>query len=144
MTLVSQGVLKEVWFGFDEKRFLLRVDTEGPARERLAEVDQLRAGFVEPSEAKILVDAPVSAQANCDASKGEGKGGEWANAGGGDRLDPCSVALPFDQIGREPGETVRFFVELFQGENSIDRAPREGLFELFVPSEDFERIMWQV
>ena len=31
-----------------------------------------------------------------------------------------------------------------KGETSLDRAPREGIFELVVPSPDFERIMWQV
>ena len=35
-------------------------------------------------------------------------------------------------------------VELIEGESSVDRAPREGIFELTVPTPDFERIMWQV
>ncbi len=33
-----------------------------------------------------------------------------------------------------PGDPIRFYVELFQGDSSLDRAPREGVFELTTPS----------
>jgi hypothetical protein len=42
------------------------------------------------------------------------------------------------------GDPIRFYVELLRADTSLDRAPREGIFELLVPSPDFERIMWQV
>ncbi|MBV8130519.1 MAG: hypothetical protein JO114_22955, partial [Planctomycetaceae bacterium] len=54
------------------------------------------------------------------------------------------LAVPFARLDRQPGESIRFYVELLKGETSLDRAPREGIFELSVPSADFERIMWQV
>ena len=64
MTLVARGVLRAVWFGFDAERLLIRVDTEGgPARERLAEADRLRIGFVDPAETEILVMEPAAAPA---------------------------------------------------------------------------------
>ena len=60
MTLVTKGLLQCVWFGFDAERFLVRVDTEGgPAAERLAEVDRLRIGFVDPAEREIVVVQPA-------------------------------------------------------------------------------------
>ena len=54
------------------------------------------------------------------------------------------LAVPFGRLGLKPGDPIRFYVELLGGEPSLDRAPREGIFELTVPSPDFERIMWQV
>ena len=54
------------------------------------------------------------------------------------------LAVPFARLDRKPGDPIRFYVELLKGEPSLDRAPREGIFELTVPSPDFERIMWQV
>jgi hypothetical protein len=54
------------------------------------------------------------------------------------------LAVPFARLGVEPGDPIRFYVELHKGDFSIDRAPREGIFELKTPSPDFERIMWQV
>ena len=60
MTLVAKGLLQCVWFGFDAERLLVRVDTEGgPARERLAEADRLRIGFVDPAEREIVVMEPA-------------------------------------------------------------------------------------
>ena len=54
------------------------------------------------------------------------------------------LAVPFSRLDRKPGDPIRFYVELLKGESSLDRAPREGIFELTVPCPDFERIMWQV
>ena len=54
------------------------------------------------------------------------------------------LAVPFAQLDLNPGNPVRFYVELYRGDSSLDRAPREGIFELTIPSPDFERIMWQV
>ena len=59
MALVTLGVLQAVWFGFDAERLLIRVDTEGgAARDRLAEVDRLRIGFVDPADREIVVESP--------------------------------------------------------------------------------------
>jgi hypothetical protein len=76
-----------------------------------------------------------------------GGGGQPAGNGRGVEVAVGRIfelAVPFRQLGAEPGEPVRFYVELLKGENSLDRAPREGIFELTVPTPDFERIMWQV
>jgi hypothetical protein len=54
------------------------------------------------------------------------------------------LAVPFGRLGLKAGDAVRFYVELLSDEASLDRAPREGILELVVPSPDFERIMWQV
>ena len=54
------------------------------------------------------------------------------------------LAVPFARIDRAAGDPIRFYVELFQGDSSLDRAPREGVLELTTPSHDFERILWQV
>jgi hypothetical protein len=54
------------------------------------------------------------------------------------------LAVPFARLDLNPGDPIRFYIELYQGDASLDRAPREGIFELAVPSPDFERIMWQV
>ena len=54
------------------------------------------------------------------------------------------LAVPFARLDLSPGDPIRFYVELFQGDSSLDRAPREGILELSIPSPDFEQIMWQV
>ena len=144
MTLVARGVLRTIWFGFDAERLLIRVDTEGgPARERLAEADRLRIGFVDPAESEILVMDPAAPRPVAYLNR---PGHPMVN---GPTVQVATatileLAVPFARLDRNPGEPVRFYVELLKGDSSLDRAPREGILELAVPSRDFEQIMWQV
>jgi hypothetical protein len=56
----------------------------------------------------------------------------------------AELAVPFDRLGVQVDQEVQFFVELLQGGQGRDRAPREGVITLARPSADFERIMWDV
>jgi hypothetical protein len=144
MTLVAKGFFECVWFGFDAQRLLIRVDTEGgPARERLGKADRLRIGFVDPVECEIVVMEPGRPRPitylNCAGR--QLANGTTVQVATGAILE---LALPFARLELNPGDPIRFYVELHQGDSSLDRAPREGVFDLTVPSPDFERIMWQV
>jgi alpha-amylase/alpha-mannosidase (GH57 family) len=144
MTLVTKGLLHCVWFGFDAEQLLLRLDTEGgPAVDRLGDVDRLRVGFVDPAEREIVVVRPSSRQpvAYLNHAGQPIANGTTVSVATGQILE---LAAPFCRLDRKIGEPLRFYVELLKGETSLDRAPREGIFELTVPSPDFERILWQV
>jgi hypothetical protein len=54
------------------------------------------------------------------------------------------IAIPFEKLGVAVGEPIQFYVELIEGGQSRDRAPREGVIALTRPSADFERVMWDV
>jgi alpha-amylase/alpha-mannosidase (GH57 family) len=144
MTLVARGPLQSIWFGFDAERLLVRVDTDGgPARERLAECDRLRLGFVDPADYEVVVMGPSAHHPVAYLNHG---GRPLAN---GTTVQVATdtileLSVPFSRLDLEAGDPLRFYVELVQGDASLDRAPREGIFELVVPSRDFERIMWQV
>ena len=56
----------------------------------------------------------------------------------------AEVAIPFERLGVKEGEPIQFFVELLQGGQSRDRAPREGTIALTCPPPNFEQIMWDV
>ena len=144
MTLVAKGLMQVVWFGFDAERLLVRIDTEGgPAADRLAEVDRLRIGFVDPAEREVVVVQPSRERplGYLNRSGRPAENGTTVTAAAGAILE---MAVPFERLELKPGDPIRFYVELLRGESSVDRAPREGVFELTTPSPDFERIMWQV
>ncbi len=144
MTLVSKGLLRTVWFGFDADRLLIRLDTEGgSARHRLAEVDRLRIGFVDPVETEVVVIGPATPRPTAYLNRPGSPpiNGETVEIATGPVLE---MAIPFGPLSRTPGEPIRFYVELFSEESSLDRAPREGVLELTTPSHDFEKIHWQV
>jgi alpha-amylase/alpha-mannosidase (GH57 family) len=144
MTQVAQGVLHSAWFGFDAQRLLVRVDTAGgPARERLADADRLRVGFVDPAAWEVVVLEPAAA---CPVAFLRNGGRTVAN---GTTIAAATgaiveLAIPFARLDVKPGDAIRFYVEVLNGDTSLDRAPREGIFELVAPSPDFERILWQV
>jgi alpha-amylase/alpha-mannosidase (GH57 family) len=54
------------------------------------------------------------------------------------------LAIPFERLGVEVDQPIHFFIELLEGSQSRDRAPREGTINLTCPSPDFEQIMWDV
>jgi alpha-amylase/alpha-mannosidase (GH57 family) len=144
MALVAKGALQAVWFGFSADRLLIRVDAEGgAARDRLVEASRLRVGFVDPPEWEVVVPDPSQPRPlGCINHMGEPSGnGSTVEVATGKILE---MAVPFGRLGLKAGDPVRFYVELLSDDASLDRAPREGIFELVVPTPDFERIMWQV
>ncbi|HMB07802.1 MAG TPA: glycoside hydrolase family 57 protein [Isosphaeraceae bacterium] len=144
MALVTRGLLQGVWFGFSPERLLIRVDTEGgPAFERLREASQLRIGFIDPADWEIVVESPSVYRpiAHINHAGRPSSNGTTVEVATGHILE---LGVPFGRLGLKAGDPTRFYVELLGGDASLDRAPREGIFELTVPSPDFERIMWQV
>lgn len=144
MAMVSRGPIKEVHFGFNLEELLVRVDFEKPARQALAELDLLRIGFVEPSGTELRIVNPGRPEQTLSFQAG-GKLSD-ADAGGIrvalDRI--VEIAIPFTLLGVTVHAAFEFFVEVWQGQQSRDRAPREGTIRLVRPSADFEQIMWDV
>ena len=141
MTLVTQGLLRELHFGFDAERLFLRIDTPGEAAADLAALDALRVRFSEPGgrevrvtglsagdpKGKLYVDDKPVAKATVEAAAGP--------------IFELSVRL--SDLGVRPHDPVHFAVEAAVKKTSLDRAPREGCIELRCPDADFERVMWQ-
>lgn len=141
MTLVTEGVVKEVYFGFDTDRLMIRIDTKGRAKEDLTQVEELRIGFVEPMGFALRIMKPGTAACQ-------------VRLYGGDELTPnAKIQMAIDQIleltvlfsdlNLRPEEPVHLYIEAFSEEQSVDRAPREGTLDFTVPSADYEKIMWQ-
>jgi len=150
MAQVTQGPIKEVLFGFNLQALLVRVDFDTPARTALADFDALRIGFVEPAGWELLIEKQSMGRhrlrlvhEGLPVWEGEAPAEPGAAVEVGiDRI--FEAALPFALLGVQADEVLQFFVELVQGGQSRDRAPREGAIQLTCPSPDFERIMWQV
>ena len=59
MSMVTQGYISDLYFGFDTERLLLRLDSRGgPFREQLADVQALRVVFLQPEGFELLVAHP--------------------------------------------------------------------------------------
>jgi alpha-amylase/alpha-mannosidase (GH57 family) len=142
MALVTPGPIKDVYFGFNLKALLIRVDFDMPARETLLDYDALRVGFLEPTGWSVTVHRPAEPQPQIELQRPDG-----ATSGTG--IEVCidqivELAIPFEKLGVKVDQPIQFYVELLEGTQSRDRAPREGTIQLTCPSPDFEQIMWDV
>jgi hypothetical protein len=150
MAMVTHGPMKDVYFGYTPQALLVRIDFDAPARTALAQFDALRVGFAEPAGHEVLISDAGGARPRAvhrkpgDAGDGSGSGlGSAAPVEVGiDQI--AEVLIPFERLGVRMDQPIQFFVELLEGRQSMDRAPREGTIHLTCPSPDFERIMWDV
>lgn len=143
MHRASGGIIREVYFGFDEENFLLRLDFEEGALSRFSARDRLAVIFLLPTEVRLQVTgAPQPIKGLEVIKKGETT----------PRIVPEAVAAvevlelrcPFQEIGLFPGENAEFLVEIEREGQVTERLPDHFPFAFTTPTRDFERIFWQV
>ena len=142
MAMARKGPIKEVFFGFNVHSLFVRVDFEGPARKALADFDTLRLSFAEPAGWEVRVHRPARADQAVELWHRDAQVPPEGVLVGIERIGELGV--PFERLGLRPDQPLQFFVELLDGRQSCDRAPREGTINLLVPAPDFEQIMWDV
>jgi hypothetical protein len=145
MTEATPRAIKELYFGFSMETLFLRVDLEGRARQVLAEFTAMRFTLLEPADAQLLVTWPPQSPAIAQfiqRGKPQLLAADATIAVGLDKI--LEVSIPFDLLGVKVGQPLQFFVELLAGNQSRDRAPREGAIQLTRPGPDFEARMWDV
>ncbi len=142
MTLVTEGLIKQLQFGFDAERLLIRVDTSGRAKEAFRSVDELRVRFQEPAQTEMRITSANTAKPAVALFRQQKEFNKAKVEAAIDQFVEIGVAL--SDLNVKEGDRVSFFVDCLSKNRSLDRAPQEGLIELTVPSPDFELFMWQV
>ena len=142
MSMVTQGYISNLYFGFDTERLLVRLDSRGgPVREQLADVEAIRLVFLQPQGFELLVTHPSRKEPEVQLWRhGAVMAGAHAEAAA-DQL--FELAVTFRSLGRKTDEPVHFYVELLKDKQPVERIPFEGAIETVVPSPDYELIMWQ-
>jgi alpha-amylase/alpha-mannosidase (GH57 family) len=142
MSMVTQGYISNLYFGFDTERLLLRLDSRGgPFREQLADVQSIRIVFLKPEGFELVITHPSRKGPEVQLwRQGAVVAGSHAVAAA-DQL--FELAVPFHSLARKTDEPVHFYIELIKDKQSVERIPYEGAIETVVPSPDYELIMWQ-
>ena len=122
MSMVTQGYISDLYFGFDPERLLVRLDARGgPFREQLAEVDAIRLVFLQPEGFELLVTHPSRKEPYVQFWRhGAVMAGSHAEAAA-DQL--FEAAVTFRSLARKTDEPVHFYVELLKDEQPIERIP---------------------
>lgn len=141
MARVTQGLIRELHFGFDRRSLLVRCDTAKRARESFEPEQELRVRCIEPDGHELRVRFRENAPPAWEMLRG----GTPERSGAIAAVDDVLVmSIPLIDLGVSHGQQLHFYVELFEDRQSIDRVPSEGMIELTVPAEDYDMRNWQV
>jgi hypothetical protein len=142
MAMAAKGPLRDLYFGFDARSLFVRIDCDRRARDALADYDALRLGFITPASWEVIILRPGRADQELSILR-EGRPIETEDvrAAVGQIVE---MAVPFALLNIHANDPMQFYVELLEGVQSRDRAPREGAIQLLVPTPEFEQIMWDV
>ncbi len=142
MSMAREGLVSDLYFGFDPQRLFLRLDAQGGTfSDRLAEIDSLRVTFFEPAGFSLLVRHPARKNATVELYHEDVRVADSGALTAADSIFELSV--PFRSLTVSTDAPLHFCVELLQDEQPVDRVPNEGAIETSVPSPDYELIMWQ-
>lgn len=141
MTRVTQGILRELWFGFSlQSELLVRIDTAKSARLELKPADTLFLRFSQPEGLDLVVRSLHSGTPDVTLSKA----GQPLDAPGAaiaiDRV--VELKVPLGLLGVAPNDRVNFRVELANGADPLERAPQEGSVDLRVPAPELDPSVW--
>lgn len=142
MSMADEGLVSDLYFGFDTQRLFLRLDAHGgPFRQRLPDLDSIRILFYQPADFELVVASPTRTK---PTARLQHRGVRVAEAGVETAADWIfELAIPLRSLAVTTGDPIHFCVELFRAGQPVDRVPNEGAIEANVPSPDFEMIMWQ-
>ncbi|MBI3837150.1 MAG: alpha-amylase/alpha-mannosidase [Planctomycetia bacterium] len=141
MTMVKAHRIEELYFGFEAARLLLRFDTEGSVRKQLADVDTLRVVFSEPAGFELLVTHPGASKPIVQLFHNDVPVSAAGVEAAADTI--LEIAIPWRSLAAATDAPLHFHAELIQREQSVERIPHSGAIETFVPSPDYELMMWQ-
>jgi alpha-amylase/alpha-mannosidase (GH57 family) len=144
MAIGAGCTLRDIYFGCNLEGLLIRIDCDRPAKQALLDFESLCIGFLEPEGFELMIHHPGRHSQSLQLRR-HGEVVESAPTPvqfGIDRI--AEMAIPFKLLGVEMQRPLQFYVELLEGRQSRDRAPREGAIHLTRPTADFERVMWDV
>lgn len=142
MNMANDGLISDLYFGFDQERLSLRLDARGgPFRERAVEIDRLRVVFFQPEGFQLVVSQPATRNPSVELLRGESVVAQPGCEAAADWI--FELAVPFRSLAVATDSAIQFCVELLRGSQTVERVPSEGAIETTVPSPDYELVMWQ-
>ena len=143
MAMAREGLLEDLYFGFDSKRLMVRLDAHGgPFRERFSEAHTLRICFFQPEGFDLKITHPAEKRPVAKLYHHRAPVARPGIEAAADLI--FELAIPWQTLGVATDDPVQFYLELIEDEETIERVPHEGAIETSVPSPDYELIMWQV
>jgi len=131
-----------IYFGFNLDHLYLRFD---PAASAADDAPEVHVQFIEPRPAKLIfrLDLPEPAQFTLMHSPDGTSPPSARTYDSIRRKKVIELAVPFKDLGLDPGMLVRFVVKVMQGNLELERIPHEQHVTFTVPDQTFEGAMWR-
>lgn len=140
MEQVTEGIVTDVYFGFDHANVYVRVDGARNMSEILDEGHTVRLKFIYPREADVGVCPEKTAEGAYKVhSHGLAESREPARACA-DRV--IEIAVPFDSLDLREDRAANFFVELVKDKRVVERLPKGGPVTVTAPTAEFDVGVW--
>ncbi len=135
--------LRDVYFGFDKKNFLLRIDLPRDMnRHEILRDASLTVVFDRPSSRRLeLVSLATRPYYTMTGPAGVA-GYEVLGTLAADSI--LELSCPLQALGLRPGETSAFHIEVCHGAERIEALPLAGPIAIRIPGADTDRIRWEV
>jgi hypothetical protein len=141
MTMVSDSIIRHLYFGFDAENLLLRLDTPSKARLDLSAFDEVRFRFVEPYGTEVRVQCQGEKNQQPVVLIDEKPVRSTSSKSALDQV--LELSVPWRDLGVNVGQRLHVAAELLKDGEVLERTPSEGTLDLLVPSADFEMQNWQ-
>lgn len=135
----SEGVLSELYFGFNKKYLYIRLDPSCSLKD-FREL-KFHIHIIEPKKIKIIWNAYDQELAYIYKEEDNLwiKSGEIENVA----MDLIfEIEIPLEMIEVKQEQEVCFFIEILKNNHSIDRAPSIGFVKINIPHPEFDKLMW--
>ncbi|MCK5556899.1 MAG: alpha-amylase/alpha-mannosidase, partial [Candidatus Hydrogenedentes bacterium] len=141
MAASTRGPIKDLYFGFNDREFLLRIDCYRRAHQVLGRFSAIHVLFDGEREVVLDITSCGTGAPRVCVRRTDGPAEPVADA----RI-ACDIifelAVPFSVLGLGAGREVQFVVEFEEPGGLGARYPRESSIAFRVPTADFEARMW--
>jgi len=137
MEFALEGALRQLLYGADLANLYIRADFRTPARSEAMTGSSLRVVVVRPVEETF-----VAALGPGETRLVRERTGEPIGEAASDKV--LELAIPWGALGASAGGEAEFFVQRVDRGGAVERAPREGVVSVHVPSKEDADWDWSV
>jgi alpha-amylase/alpha-mannosidase (GH57 family) len=140
MEQAAEGLLTDIYFGFDRSNIYVRVDGVRNMDEIIDEGHTVRLKFIYPREADVEVHPEKTPEGAYRVwSHNLAESAEAAKACVGSVLE---MAVPFECLEMREDRATNFFVEVLKDDRILERLPAGGPVTVTAPSAEFDVGVW--
>jgi hypothetical protein len=142
-----ETVLKAFYYGFSKTNLYLRLDCGFDFKEEECRRFSFALMTYFPFEFKLELkyDSNRAGYGLTLSKMGEKENWEEVKKLDSFGLDKIiELAVPFADIGANPGDEVQFFITVLKDDNELERWPRGGVISLKAPTESYESEQWSI